>query len=173
MRSKSIFKRAVIALLIALFLVVVTVVAIAIGGGESSGHMSLICGSGLDRIEVVDKDGNTVWKLPQSEIGWVEVNDAEMIPNGNIVFACRAESSSTVYMIRPDYKNKSGYEVLWTYDVPEGGENHTSQVLPDGGVLIGEAYASYVRIVELDVQGMIPLSLAVFGIVIYVKRKNL
>ena len=109
MRSKSIFKRAMVCLLIALFFVVATVVAIAIGESESYGHVSLICGSGLDRIEVVDKDGSTIWKLPQREIGWVEVNDADMLPNGNVVFACRAESSSTVYMIEPDYAKKSGY----------------------------------------------------------------
>ena len=153
MKSNKILKRAMIILAVALVMVIFTVEAIMLEGPETPGHAALISGSGLDRIEVLDKGGNSVWKLPQTEIGWQEVNDADMLPNGNIVFACRASSGSTVYMIKPDYKKGSGYEILWTYQVPAGAENHTSQVLPDGGILIGEAYASYVRIVELDVQG--------------------
>ena len=153
MKSNKIVKRAIMILAVVLVMAVFAIEAIMLGGTETSGHAALISGSGLDRIEVLDKDGDSVWKLPQTEIGWQEVNDADMLPNGNVVFACRAASGSTVYMIKPDYKKGSGFETLWTYQVPAGAENHTSQVLPNGRILIGEAYASYVRIVELDAQG--------------------
>ncbi|MBO5416677.1 MAG: hypothetical protein J6A83_08630 [Clostridia bacterium] len=153
MRSKSIFTKAAIALSIVLILVMITLTVVICSGSEEVAHVSLISGSGLDRIEVVDKDGESLWTLPKAKIGWVEVNDADMLPNGNIVFACRADTHSTVYMVKPDYANKTGYEELWTYEIPGGGENHTSQVLPDGGVLVCEAYKTHVRIVELDIQG--------------------
>ncbi len=120
-----------------------------------SGHLSLISGSNLDRVAILDRDGTAIWELPRDDLGWTEVNDADLLPNGNVVIASRASSGSTVYMVRPDYPNTTGYEVLWTYSVPAGGENHTAQALPDGGVLIGEAYASSIRIVELDPQGSV------------------
>lgn len=153
MRSNKIFKRVLVALLAVAILAVLPIIALTLEGNGAEGHAILLSGSGMDRIEVLSKDGKTLWRVSQTDIGWSEVNDADMLPNGNIVLASRASSGSTVYMLRPDYKKGSGYEVLWTYKVPAGAENHTSQVLPDGGILIGEAYASYVRIVELDVQG--------------------
>ncbi len=122
---------------------------------NSSGHIALISGSSLDRIAIIDEDGKTVWQIAQSELSWIEVNDADLLPNGDVVFAARKDSGSTVYMVRPDYPNSTGYEILWTYDVPTGAENHTSQALSDGGVLIGEAYNTYIRIVELDADGKV------------------
>ncbi|MBO5214422.1 MAG: hypothetical protein J6B86_06605, partial [Clostridia bacterium] len=148
--------------LLAILLALLTLCGFVVSGfanetdaSQPEGHRVLVSGSSLDKIAIMDYDGSILWQVPQSELGWTEVNDADLLPNGNLVFAVRASSGSTVYMIRPDYPNSAGYETLWTYQIPAGGENHTCQYLPDGGILVGEAYASYVRIVELDAQGNI------------------
>ncbi|MBO5109943.1 MAG: c-type cytochrome [Clostridia bacterium] len=140
--------------IVALLITMITLLTVsAVTGSSVEGHTVLISGSGMDRIALINDEGNTVWTLPRTSLGWVEVNDADMLPNGDIVFAARHEAYSAVYAVRPAYPQTTGYELLWTYRVPSGAENHTSQALPDGGVLVGEAYDTYVRIVELDEQG--------------------
>ena len=151
--KKSIFKLSLICLLVSVFCFSIPVLAQIAGLMNQDGHVTLISGSGMNRIAVVESDGDALWQLSQTDISWTEVNDADMLPNGNIVFAARSDSGSTVYMVKPSYPKTTGYEILWTYKVPSGAENHTCQALPDGGVLIGEAYNTYVRIVELDSQG--------------------
>ncbi|MBQ8837530.1 MAG: hypothetical protein IJ002_08530 [Clostridia bacterium] len=155
MKSKS---KQIIATLLAVVMIL-CYVPLAVANTTGDMHKVLLSGSGMDKIAIVDEDGETVWQLPKADIGWTEVNDADMLSNGNIVFASRASTGSTVYMVRPDYPNTTGYEILWTYTVPDGGENHTSQVLSDGGVLICEAYSTHIRIVELDAQGNVRKSL--------------
>ncbi len=125
--------------------------------GTQTGHRVLVSGSGFDRIDIIDYDGSSIWSLPQKDIGWAEVNDADLMPNGNVVFAVRMASKSFVQLVRPLYPQKTGYEVLWTYEIPTGAENHTAQALPDGGVLVAEAYSDYVRLIELDPLGNVRL----------------
>ena len=99
MKSNKIVKRAIMILAVVLVMAVFAIEAIMLGGTETSGHAALISGSGLDRIEVLDKDGDSVWKLPQTEIGWQEVNDADMLPNGNYVFSILGMSSMPIARI--------------------------------------------------------------------------
>ncbi len=131
---------------------------------DQEGHRVLISGSHHDRIAIVDYDGSTIWEMTGLDTLWSEANDADLLPNGNIVYAARndfAPAGSYVRMIRPAYPETTGYDLLWEYEVPKGAENHTSQALPDGGVLVGEVYSSYVRIVELDPNGNVRKELLV------------
>lgn len=122
-------------------------------------NMVLVSGSGMNRISLIDGNGDAAWEMFKGDISWEEVNDADMLSNGNVVFAARANSGSTVYMIKPNYAKKRGYDVVWSYQVPSDAENHTCQVLPDGGILLCEAYAEYIRIVELDADGQVRFTL--------------
>lgn len=112
------------------------------------GHSLLIAGSYHDRIAIVDYNGYTLWELKGFGTLWTEVNDAEIDENGDIVYASTS-TSSHVRKIRPNLETGE-YTLLWEYDVPEGGENHTSQILANGDVLICEAYTEGIRIIELD-----------------------
>lgn len=123
---------------------------------EETGHRVLISGSYHDRIALIEKDGSTIWELPGMGSLWTEVNDADLLENGNLVFASRSDADgSYVRLIRPNYEEKTGYDLLWEYKVPEGAEAHTCQPIDDGGFLVGEAYSDYIRIVELDANGNI------------------
>lgn len=128
-------------------------VVLSKGSKIKDGHCLLISGSSHERIAVIDYDGSTIWELKQGNL-WIEVNDADMAENGDIVYATRSSSGSYVQKIKPDYNN-GGYETLWKYAVPAGAENHTSQILSNGNVLICEAYSDHIRLVELNSSGAI------------------
>lgn len=116
----------------------------------------LISGSFHSRIALIDKNsGETIWQLLRTELPWVEVNDADIFPDGDIVFAARMETGtpSFVRRIRPDYQKGTGYQTIWNYEIPLRAENHTSQVLKDGRVLIAECYPECLQLKELDDHG--------------------
>lgn len=127
------------------------VVTLSNNNKVKTGHSLLISGSSHERIAVVDYDGSTVWELKQGNL-WLEVNDADMDENGNIIYAARSSGGSYVQKIKPDY-NSGGYEEVWKYTVPSGAENHTSQILSNGNVLICEAYSDHIRLIELNASG--------------------
>lgn len=132
-------------------------VTVLSGSTGEGGHRLLISGSSHERIAVVDYDGSTLWEVKGYGTLWTEVNDAEIAPNGDIVYAARngfAPSGSFVRRITPDYTTGQ-YTLVWEYQVPSGGENHTCQILSSGNVLICETYADHIRMLELDDKGNI------------------
>ncbi len=116
-------------------------------------HRVLVSGSGLGRIAVVDENNNTLWELKHAGL-WNEVNDADMLPNGDIIFCASSTGDCVVRLITPNYTDGT-YTQKWEYKVPGGADNHTCQPIDDNGFLICEAYNDYVRIVELDANGNI------------------
>lgn len=56
---------------------------------DQEGHRVLISGSHHDRIAIVDYDGSTIWEMTGLDTLWSEANDADLLPNGNIVYAAR------------------------------------------------------------------------------------
>lgn len=112
----------------------------------------LISGSWHPRVALVHCTGETLWQIKRDELNWVEVNDANYA-NGLLVLAIRRETESEVLCIRPDISAGHGWDTLWRYAVPGGAENHTCQILDDGGVLTAQAGADFVRLVELDANG--------------------
>jgi hypothetical protein len=76
--------------------------------GEPS-HKILISGSSHGRIAVVDENNQTVWELLRGDL-WVEVNDADMLPNGDIIYCASKPEGACVRLISPDYAN-GGYNL--------------------------------------------------------------
>ncbi len=117
----------------------------------------IISGSFHERIAIIERDGTTIWELLQEDIGWVEVNDADVFQNGDVVFCTRMESGESGFVMRitPNYENKNGYQVVWKYTLPKGSENHGCQIIEDEKVLISKCYPDHIKIIELDRNGNI------------------
>ena len=105
-------------------------------------HRLLVSGCGYGQVAVYAKDGSLEWSMPETN----ETSDAWLLPDGTIAMAYKHGAR----VIRPNWKDKKGYEILMDRPADEGGEIHTCMPLPDGGFLIGESYKGISYIIELD-----------------------
>ncbi len=108
----------------------------------SAGHRLLLAGSGYGEVAVYAADGTKEWSVPETQ----EVNDAWLLPGGEIVMAYK----TGVRVVRPDWASGSGCTVVRDRPTPAPGETHSCMPLPDGGFLIGESFDGVSYIVELD-----------------------
>lgn len=107
-----------------------------------AGHRLLVSGCGYGEVAVYTADGSLEWSAPEKR----EVSDAWLLPNGDIAMAYKFGAR----IIRPDWKMKTGFDVVHDHPTPEGGETHTCMPLPGGGFLIGESFDGVSFIIELD-----------------------
>lgn len=84
-----------------------------------------MCGSGWNKIVIVDKETKAIeWEHPV-QAGW-ECNSVVALDNGNIIFSYKKGAK----MITRDHKE------VWNIPAPEGAEMQTARLLPDGNTLL-------------------------------------
>ena len=113
---------------------------------EAGWQQLLVAGYKLDRIEIMDRSGATVWSMDHK----ARVCDAWMLDDGRIVFS---GSRDGTFIVQPDYAAGEGGEVVWHRPVPEGCETHSCQPLGGDRFLIGESYDGVSHILELGTDG--------------------
>ena len=116
---------------------------------QTTTHRVLIGGCDLGYTAVVGKDGAFEWKFTEPN----ENDDAWVLPNGNIIWSYK----QGVKMVTPNYYAPLLSKVVWNRPTPSGAETHACQPL-DGGsskFLIGESYATYSDIIEVDTSGKV------------------
>lgn len=96
-------------------------------------------------VEVFDTDGLTEWKVEDPG----ELSDAWILPDGGAVYSFSRRKEDEAGVIRLDDKQ----EVMWTFHVAKGHDNHSCQPLPHGGFLLGETAPDGLWMVELDKNG--------------------
>jgi hypothetical protein len=106
-------------------------------------HRVLISGAGLGYVAIVGADGTVEWKHDEAR----QANDSWFCRNGNIAFSYE----DGMKLVRPDYSDPSGNELLWVYENPPGTETHSCQPLDDGSrFLIGQSNETTSYLVVLD-----------------------
>lgn len=120
----------------------VILVFLLIAAFAQAQHRVLVAGCGYGEVAVYAADGSKEWGIDEKN----EVSDAWLLPNGDVAMAYKHGAR----VIRPDWKKKTGAEVIYDHPTPAAGETHTCMPLPDGGFLIGESFDGVSFIVELD-----------------------
>lgn len=111
-------------------------------GSAKAQHRILVGGCAYGEVAVYSADGSKEWSCAEKR----EVSDAWLLPNNDIAMSYKTGAR----VIRPDWKSKSGFEVIMDHPVKKGGEVHACQPLPDGGFLIGESFDGVSFIIELN-----------------------
>jgi len=105
-------------------------------------------------IQIIDKNKQVEWELP---LAYEEVNDAWVLPSGNVLFAYHDSQSGCreVNMAK---------QTVFEYHTPSGGETHSCQRLPNSDTLVGISFANGTSELlevgsDLNVHHMVTLSL--------------
>ncbi|HEX3694135.1 MAG TPA: hypothetical protein VH374_02005 [Polyangia bacterium] len=108
-------------------------------------HRVLSSVSDKGMMAIVGADGQIEWQYDALSLGG-EANDAWMLANGDIVFAYKSGARQMT----------QAKQVVWNYNAPAGTEVHSSQPLPDGNTLIGEAHDGGLGLLhEIDQTGKV------------------
>lgn len=108
-------------------------------------HRFLRAGWKSGGVEMFDAAGKSEWKIPSPD----EISDAWALPDGGMVQSFSRRKKGEAGMIRYD-KNQN---VVWTFYVEAGRDNHSCQPLPHGGFLLGETAKDGLWMVELNAAG--------------------
>ncbi len=104
-------------------------------------HAFILSDSGRGKVLRYDAEGKLIWECDAPN-----TYDCQLLPNGNVVFACRIQGPNHgVREVTPDKK------VVWEYKTT--GEVFACQRLADGNTLVGEC--SNARLVEVDKDGKV------------------
>lgn len=108
-----------------LFLLMATALIATSVCAKSKSEKLLICGSGWNKIAIVDTETKAIeWEHP-TEQGW-ECNSVASLDNGNVLFAYKKGAK----VVTRDHKQ------VWNIDAPSGCELHTVRLLDNGNCML-------------------------------------
>lgn len=129
-------------LISAIFLITVLLLGM-VSCKKGSSEKLLMCGSGWNKIAIIDKETKHIeWEYPVEE-GW-ECNSVDATPDGNVLFS---------YSKGAKLVDRNQNEI-WNIPAPEHCEMQTARVMPDGNFLLAWCGTPAV-IMEVDPKGNI------------------